>query len=264
MYIESYKQLVVWQKSMELSKELYKATDKLPQHELYGLTSQMRRCVISIPSNIAEGYKRSGLGEYLQFLSIADASAAELETQLLLAKELYSKVDFSQCEKLLQEIQKMLIVMIKKLREKKSLNAKRLTLNANEGFTALITVLIVSAITLTIAATTIFLSTSESLLGFSADRSHEALQIAESCTEEAYFRLKKDVAYSGGTILFENGSCAITLTGSGGKNSTRTITASSTVPTSIASFTRRIVSSVTLLGNTTGNATTTDLTRWQE
>ena len=76
--IKSYKELIVWQKSIELVKEVYKATDKLPKAELYALTSQMRRAAVSIPSNIAEGYKRRNRGEYLQFLGIADASAAEL------------------------------------------------------------------------------------------------------------------------------------------------------------------------------------------
>ena len=119
MYIESYKKLIVWEKSILLVKEIYKATGKLPREEVYALTSQMRRASISIPSNIAEGYKRKGLGEYIQFLNIADASAAELETQVIIAKDLYSQIDFSGAEALLVEVQKMLITIIKKL------NAKR-------------------------------------------------------------------------------------------------------------------------------------------
>lgn len=127
MYLESYKQLKVWQRSIELVKEVYKVTDKFPKSELYGLTSQMRRCSISIPSNIAEGYKRKNKGEYIQFLSIADASAAELETQIIIAKEIYHDIDFSKIESLIEEVQKMLITMIKKL------NAKRYTLNPQKG-----------------------------------------------------------------------------------------------------------------------------------
>lgn len=119
MYIESYKQLTVWQKSIELVKEAYRLTDKFPKSELYGLVSQIRRCAVSVPSNIAEGYKRRNLGEYIQFLSVADASAAELETQIIIAKNLYLKLDFRKAESLLEEVQKMLITMIKKL------NAKR-------------------------------------------------------------------------------------------------------------------------------------------
>lgn len=113
--LQSYKELIVWQRSMELVKEIYKITDQFPHSELYGLTSQMRKAVISIPSNIAEGYKRRGLGEYIQFLSIAEASAAELETQILIAKDIYPSINFSRVETLLYEVQKMLLVLIKKL-----------------------------------------------------------------------------------------------------------------------------------------------------
>jgi len=116
MSIESYKDLLVWQKSITLVKEIYQKTGKMPSSETYGLISQMRRAVISISSNIAEGYKRKGLGEYIQFLSIADASAAELETQIIISKELYKNIDFSVPEGLLLEIQKMLFAIIKKLK----------------------------------------------------------------------------------------------------------------------------------------------------
>lgn len=119
MYINSYKELQVWQRSIELVREIYRTTGEFPKSELYGLVSQMRRAVISIPSNIAEGYKRRNLREYLQFLSIAEASAAELETQLIISKDLYPNIDFSKSGQLLDEVQKMLFVMIKKL------NAKR-------------------------------------------------------------------------------------------------------------------------------------------
>lgn len=99
-------------------REIYTATRLFPKEELYGLTSQMRRAAVSIPSNIAEGYKRKSLGEYVQFLSIADASAAELETQMIISKDLYPKIDFSKIESLLVEVQKMLYTMLKKLKAK--------------------------------------------------------------------------------------------------------------------------------------------------
>ena len=89
MPIESFKQLKVWQKSIELVKEIYQVTNQLPKPELYGLSSQMRRAAVSIASNIAEGYKRKNRGEYLQFLNIANASTAELETQIIIVKEIY-------------------------------------------------------------------------------------------------------------------------------------------------------------------------------
>ena len=80
MKLTSYKELLVWQKSIELVRNVYAATKQFPKEELYALSSQMRRAAVSVPSNIAEGYMRQGLGEYIQFLKIAEASAAELET----------------------------------------------------------------------------------------------------------------------------------------------------------------------------------------
>lgn len=113
---KSFKQLIVWQKSIELVNEIYKITRELPRIEDFGLTSQMRRSAVSVPSNIAEGYKRKGLGEYLQFLSIAEASSAELETQLIITKANYPSLDYNEAENLLIEVQKMLFVLIKKLK----------------------------------------------------------------------------------------------------------------------------------------------------
>jgi four helix bundle protein len=87
--IASFKELIVWQRSMEFARAVYLSTEALPKSEQYGLMSQMRRSAVSIPSNIVEGYKRKGQGEYVYFLSVADASAAELETQILLVCGIY-------------------------------------------------------------------------------------------------------------------------------------------------------------------------------
>lgn len=113
-----YKELIVWQKSMELVKTIYRITQTLPKEELYGLSSQIRRAAVSIPANIAEGQRRKGLKEFLQFLRISYGSASELETELLIAKDLYPKVDYSLAESLLEEVQKMLNAIIKKLESK--------------------------------------------------------------------------------------------------------------------------------------------------
>ncbi len=121
MKIKTYKDLTVWQKSFKLALEVYKVTKKFPRSELYGLTSQIRRAAFSIPSNIAEGYARHRLAEYIQFLRIAFASGAELETQLLIAKEtnLLRGKDFQRLNSLLSEVMKMLNVLMKKLKEAK-------------------------------------------------------------------------------------------------------------------------------------------------
>lgn len=112
--VESFRDLVVWQKSMMLVKEVYSLLEDLPKEEIFGLVSQMKRSAISIPSNIAEGSKRGTRKDYVQFLRIANGSCAELETQLILTKELYN-VTVSGTEDLLIEIQKMLQTLIKKL-----------------------------------------------------------------------------------------------------------------------------------------------------
>ncbi|MDE2821949.1 MAG: four helix bundle protein [Chloroflexota bacterium] len=93
--IRSYKDLVVWQKGIDLVEEVYRLTARFPNHERYGLTGQIQRAVVSVPSNIAEGHECHHLNEYLQHLSRALASLAEVETQLEIARRLkyVSKVD---------------------------------------------------------------------------------------------------------------------------------------------------------------------------
>lgn len=119
--MKSHKELTVWQKSMELAEEIYKITSKFPKAETYGLSSQMQRAAVGIPSNIAEGAKRSHKLEYIQFLSIANGSAAELETQLLLAKKLYpdKNIDFEKLIESIDEILRMLFALIKYIKGNK-------------------------------------------------------------------------------------------------------------------------------------------------
>lgn len=113
-YIKSYKELIVWQKSIMLVKEVFSLTKAFPSSELYGLTSQMRRASISIPSNIAEGYGRVSSKEYARFFSIAYGSALELETQLIIGKdlEMTEVQSFSKSIALLEEVLKMLNKML--------------------------------------------------------------------------------------------------------------------------------------------------------
>jgi len=86
--IRTFRDLKVWQKGIELVKEVYKITSNFPKEEQYGLVSQLRRASISVPSNIAEGFRRKHAKEHKQFLNIALGSCAELETQIFIAKEL--------------------------------------------------------------------------------------------------------------------------------------------------------------------------------
>ena len=108
--IRDYKDLHVWQKGMQLAKEIYLLTGKFPSEEKFGLVSQMRRAAVSIPSNIAEGQARNTTGEFVQFISHAEGSAAEVDTQLRLSIKLgyYSTNDLETVFRLLTDVQKML------------------------------------------------------------------------------------------------------------------------------------------------------------
>ena len=90
--MKTYRDLVVWQKSMVLVTEVYEISKKFPKEELYGLTSQIRRCAISLPSNIAEGYGRNSTNDYIHFLRIASGSLYELsrEIELMLSSLIWS------------------------------------------------------------------------------------------------------------------------------------------------------------------------------
>ena len=83
----NYRDLVVWQDSIQLAKAIYKLTEKFPKHETYALADQIRRAVVSVPSNIAEGQARKAPGDFRRFLHIALGSLAEVDTQLVLAQE---------------------------------------------------------------------------------------------------------------------------------------------------------------------------------
>jgi four helix bundle protein len=117
--IKSYKDLIVRQKSMDLVVEVYKLTESFPREELFGLTSQMRRCAISVPSNIAEGRGRGTRKNFIQFLRVALGSANELQTQIEIAKRLPAtkNLNYQQAESLINEIIKMLKAMINKLNQ---------------------------------------------------------------------------------------------------------------------------------------------------
>lgn len=118
--INSYKDLKVWQKSVDLVTEIYDLTGRFPESETYGLTNQMRRSAVSIPSNIAEGQRRGYPKDFLKFLYIAYGSGAELETQIEICKRLprQRNLDYNRVEPLLLEVMKMLNVLISSLKSK--------------------------------------------------------------------------------------------------------------------------------------------------
>ena len=115
--ITSYKDLFVWQRGMDLVEVVYEITKKLPASEQWGLTSQMRRAAVSVPSNIAEGYGRQATGEYRHHLSIARASLLELETHVLLCQRLgyFTDADSKPILSEVDDISKMLASLVAKL-----------------------------------------------------------------------------------------------------------------------------------------------------
>ena len=123
--IRDYKDLVVWQKGMQLAKEVYQLTQSFPAEEKFGMVSQMRRAIVSVPSNVAEGQARNTTGEFVQFVSHAEGSLAELDTQIRLSIELgfCREATVKSIQELIIEEQKML----KSLR--RSLKANALTPN---------------------------------------------------------------------------------------------------------------------------------------
>lgn len=115
--MKTYRDLLVWQKSMALVTEIYHLSKSFPRDELYGLVSQMRRCAVSIPSNMAEGYGRNSTGEYIHFLRIATGSLYELQTQIEISLNLQyiNKNRFDILYESAREIERMLSSLIKKL-----------------------------------------------------------------------------------------------------------------------------------------------------
>ncbi len=112
--LRSFKELIVWQRAIELAQLVYELTRKLPAEEQFGLKSQMQRAAVSISSNIAEGHGRNSRKEFVQFLAIARGSATELESQLIITGNIY-KVDTNRLAAVLGEVQKMLGAMSRTL-----------------------------------------------------------------------------------------------------------------------------------------------------
>ena len=116
--MNNYKELKVWQKSINLSIRIYKITSSFPKEELYGITSQIRRSAVSVPSNIAEGAGRGSSKEFKRFIDIALGSVAELDTQIIISKYLkyFNENDFKEINNAILEIQKMLIGLKKNVK----------------------------------------------------------------------------------------------------------------------------------------------------
>jgi len=115
--LKNFKELKAWQKAYQLCLEVYRSTKSFPKEELYGLTSQVRRAAVSVPSNIAEGYGRRTSGEYIQALYVAYGSNCELETQILLSGDLgfIKHEDLDKLQKGLGDVERLLKALIRSL-----------------------------------------------------------------------------------------------------------------------------------------------------
>lgn len=119
--MNNFRNLLIWQKSMTLVTGIYNSTKEFPKEETFGLTSQIRRCTISIPSNIAEGFGRNSNKEYLRFLNISISSLFELQTQLEIAKNIsyFTTEQFNKQYEDSREVERMLIAFTNKIKERK-------------------------------------------------------------------------------------------------------------------------------------------------
>ncbi len=115
-----FRTLLIWQKSMTLVTAIYQSTRKFPKEELFGLTSQLRRCSVSIPSNIAEGSGRESDKDYIRFLTISVGSLFELQTQLEIAKNIdyLTQEEFNKQYEDTRELERMLVSFIKKVKKR--------------------------------------------------------------------------------------------------------------------------------------------------
>ncbi|MBI4692386.1 MAG: four helix bundle protein [Candidatus Terrybacteria bacterium] len=190
--LKSFKDLKVWQKSLDLSVLIYKITEKFPKEEMYGLISQMRRAAVSIPSNIAEGFKRNHKKEKLQFYNIAYSSDAELESQIEVAKNLkfLSLEDYQNSLSLLTEVSKMINGLIK------SLNSKSFILNSNIGVATLPIVFVLAFFLLAVIVSIAAISFNESVVSQGAVYGSRALFFAEAGARDALIRISRNKNYS--------------------------------------------------------------------
>ena len=116
--MRKHHELKAWQEAMELVKEIYRVTRDFPKEEIYGLVSQMRRAAVSIPSNIGEGAARGGDREFIQFLIIARGSLSELETQLLISKDLGYMRDVPDIQERIDRLFALIGGLLRSLRER--------------------------------------------------------------------------------------------------------------------------------------------------
>src|SRR3989344_2345340 len=213
--LKSFKDLSVWQKALDLTAVLYEVTEKFPDSELYGLTSQMRRAAISISSNLAEGFKRNHIKEKVQFYNIAYGSAAELESQIEVAKKInfLRESDHGRLVGMISEVSKMLEGLIQSVR-RNALNSKSYILNSDQrGIAALVTVMTITLFLISVAF--LVANVSRSSVAGQANEAHatRAQFLAEAGIQDALIRLSRGSSSPHRFIIAEgSSSVAVAIT----------------------------------------------------
>ena len=224
MKVKSYKELQVWQKGIEIVDKVYSMTEAFPREELYGLTSQMRRASVSIPTNVAEGFVRHHTKEYIQFLHVALGSCAELETLLVIAarRKYVTSSNLDELSEAIDHETRMLVRLIQTLNTN---HVSRITNHEKRG-AFLIAMALISAVTGGIAAwSVLFVATAQARqAGLFRERT-DARYLAEAGLVIARERLWASPAYCGGTESVDiNGdgtgdvNVAVTVTNCGAGN----------------------------------------------
>ncbi len=206
--LKSFKDLNVWQKSADLAAMVYKITDKFPRSELYGIVNQMRRAVISISSNLAEGFKRTHKKEKLQFYNVAYASTSELESQIEVSKKLgfLSENDYQDLISAVVEVSKMVNGLIR------SLNSKSYILNSRSGIVALPAMLLIGGIIVEIGIAGLLVSYFLTQSNFGVKLSAQALAAAQTGVKDATLKIIRDKDFSDSySINIGNQSSQITV-----------------------------------------------------
>ncbi len=118
--MKSHKDLDAWKQGIELVETIYKTTEQFPSEEKYGLSNQLRRAAVSVPSNVAEGAARYSKKEFTQFLYVALGSVSEVETQIIIAKKLHYVADVEELERQIERVRKLLLGLVYYLKRRKS------------------------------------------------------------------------------------------------------------------------------------------------
>lgn len=229
--ISSFTQLDAWKEGHKLVLMVYDITKKFPDEEKFGLVNQLRRASISITSNIAEGFSRNSFKEKAQFYNTSMGSVTEVQNQILIARHVgyISPLEFQEIANQSIKVSKILGGLLRASRFRIPDSRFKIP-NSNNGYIALITVLVTGAVGVAISASLLLLGLGSSRTSFALEQSNQTKALANACSEEALQQIRDSTPFTGtGSLTMGQGTCTYTVTSQGGQN--RTITATGTVDT---------------------------------